>query len=841
MKPLFAIAGLCLLLAGVLAARAEDVTNANHSVVRFEVATGGTNFGSVEIELFDQEKPVTVRNFLRYVHTGGYSNLVLHRLEPNSYLQAGSVTVTNPGSQAAFRSHEPGLDFGFITNEYGVGPELSNEYGTITMARLTGMGQPNSASSQFIFNLTNNASLDTVEGGFTVFGRVVNTDGPRSGTNLFNYFSTLSDTNGIGHVDISPTEILNQLPVSANRAVPLIADLFTVNATILRGPQTPATNHSVVRLDVSTGGTHFGSIDLELFDQEKPVTTRNFLLYVYSDVYSNLVLNRLIPNFVVQAGNVRVPEPGSGGVFTTYTPGVNWGSITNEVSVGPELSNDFGTIAMAKIPGDPNSASSQFFFNLTNNPFLNTNEGGYTVFGRVVNSFDDRSGTNLLAYFNTFTRGHGVRYWNIFNPPDAFVDLAVSADRASPLYLDLFTVRAAVLQGSAMRDTNKPSVTVSVPATPPKVISRTTNSTFHFAGTASDNDAVVRVLFDGPLGRFVTEGSTNWMGEVPLVPGTNHLLVRSLDYFGNLSTGQERTVFYSVPRRIALHTLGKGKVTGITNGQVMEVGVTYPVTAKAAAGYYFTGWRGALLSNSRTAYFTLQDDTNVTVRFSQSFLGMDAGNYQGVFFPETNGPPESTGFLSIKLGNNGIYSGRLNPIGASYPIRGRFDNQALSIIRGQLGTNLLELVLAWDGEGTETYQGLYFTGHSRSFVSLWRAQTFGPTNPAPLAGNYTFQLSPPQATNNGVTDGYGFGTLAINTLGGLNFTANLADGTAFQQKAVLLRDNRFVFYNTVRKGDSVVGLGAFNTNSSFHSVVKWFGPRSGCCSAAVRRRKRPRV
>ena len=107
--------------------------------------------------------------------------------------------------------------------------------------------------------------------------------------------------------------------------------------------QTPDTNHTVIRFEVLTGGTNFGSLDIELFDQEKPETVRNFLLYVYSGGYSNLVLHRLVPNFVVQAGHVRVASPESTNIFASYLASTNFGRITNEYSVGPQLSNGFGT------------------------------------------------------------------------------------------------------------------------------------------------------------------------------------------------------------------------------------------------------------------------------------------------------------------------------------------------------------------------------------------------------------------------------------------------------------------------------------------------------------------
>src|SRR6185436_10821170 len=159
-----------------------------------------------------------------------------------------------------------------------------------------------------------------------------------------------------------------------------------------------------------------------------------------------------------------------------------------------------------------------------------------------------------------------------------------------------------------------------------------------------------------------------WMDDVPLVPGTNHILVRSVDYFGNVSTGAEMVVFYSVPRPLTLQIVGKGKVTGLADGQLLEVGVNYPVTAKPAKGYFFTGWRGTVSSPSPGIYFPMTTNGTLIARFSKNFLGMEPGNYQGVFAPSSNGPPESTGFISLKLTRNGIYSGRLNPVGASYAI-----------------------------------------------------------------------------------------------------------------------------------------------------------------------------
>src|SRR5439155_6233770 len=73
--------------------------------------------------------------------------------------------------------------------------------------------------------------------------------------------------------------------------------------------------------------------------------------------------------------------------------------ITNEFNSGRRLSNVYGTIAMAKRPDDPNSATSEWFFNLADNSTnLDSQNGGFTVFGRVV------GGTNLLNFFNRLNK-----------------------------------------------------------------------------------------------------------------------------------------------------------------------------------------------------------------------------------------------------------------------------------------------------------------------------------------------------------------------------------------------------------------------------------------------------
>lgn len=828
MKKLLLAISLVCFGAGPFVARAQEVTDPNHTVVRFEVFTGGTNFGRLDLELFDQEKPETVRNFLRYVYNNVYSNMVLYRLVTNFVLQAGHVSVTNPASQEVFNSYQRAVNYGPIVNEYSVGPTFSNVFGTIAMARIS--GQTNSASADWFLNLQDNPFLDTFEGGYTVFGRVVNTVDDHTGTNLLALFNLLSTTN-VSSSD--PIESFSNLPVSfSDGSAPRYADLFTVKATIIQGPGVQAPNHTIVRMNVVTEGTNFGKIDIELFDQEKPETVKNFLTYVYSGVYSNLVLHRLVPGSVLQAGRVQISNPSSASQFSTYTPGQNFGNIPNEYGVGPQLSNLYGTIAMARVPGQTNSASGEFYFNLTNNPSFDTQDGGFTVFGRVINSFDEHSGTNLLNYFNSLPRDTGVRVGITGNPFEVFSELPMAAFRTElitnnsmvltstvpPQYRDLFVAQAMIIQGSTFIDHVAPSVSLD-----DLTFVRTTNSTLHFSGSASDNMEVARVIYDTPLGRFVADGKSNWTADAMLTPGTNTISVRTVDYFGNISPAVERTVFYSLLKRVSLQMIGKGKVTGVTDGQILEVGAEYQATATPARGYYFNGWRGDGSSNDRTVTFVMKEDLNIVVRFSKTLLGLSTGKYEGFFIPTADGPPNRAGMLSVNLRANGLYSGSLKPVGASYGVRGLLDGTGRSLISGPLGTNVLLLDVELAAEGYEALVGYYSDQRFFSQFVLWHQQKFSRTNLPATAGTYTFTISPPLNADHGVTDGSGFGTMTVDAKGRIKIAGALADNIAIKEKTALLSRDNWPFYFSAKKSDSIFGMATFTSNT-FSADLKWFGP-----------------
>lgn len=121
--------------------------------------------------------------------------------------------------------------------------------------------------------------------------------------------------------------------------------------------------------------TSEGDIKIELFEKEAPISAQNFLAYANSGFYNGTIFHRVIDGFMVQGGGFTADMKQK----KTNPP------IKNESANG--LENKKYTLAMART-SVPDSATSQFFINTTDNDFLDRSQSrdgvGYAVFGRVV-------------------------------------------------------------------------------------------------------------------------------------------------------------------------------------------------------------------------------------------------------------------------------------------------------------------------------------------------------------------------------------------------------------------------------------------------------------------------
>jgi cyclophilin family peptidyl-prolyl cis-trans isomerase len=183
-------AAVWLLLASIAA------TSLGNAFVRldYNLTLNSRSRDTVFLELFD-DRALTRDNFLQYVNGNNYNGTIMHRLAQNFVIQGGGFYpfILNEPAPLNFSldpdaevdlDHNPLTPNPTIMNEYGNVPTRSNMRGTIAMARRG--GQPDSADSQWFVNLGNNTGLDSVDGGFTVFGRVLG-----DGMGLFDAFNTL--------------------------------------------------------------------------------------------------------------------------------------------------------------------------------------------------------------------------------------------------------------------------------------------------------------------------------------------------------------------------------------------------------------------------------------------------------------------------------------------------------------------------------------------------------------------------------------------------------------------------------------------------------------------------
>jgi cyclophilin family peptidyl-prolyl cis-trans isomerase len=160
----------------------------------------------------------------------------------------------------------------------------------------------------------------------------------------------------------------------------LMGVLATFYFTLSSNKDLETMKNSNVEKPIVVMKTSMGDIKIELYPDKAPISVQNFLQYVKSGHYDHTIFHRVIDNFMIQ-----------GGGFTANLSQKNTlAPIKNEAANG--LKNTRGTLAMARTQ-EVNSATAQFFINVSDNTFLNyksenPQEYGYCVFGKVIEGMD---------------------------------------------------------------------------------------------------------------------------------------------------------------------------------------------------------------------------------------------------------------------------------------------------------------------------------------------------------------------------------------------------------------------------------------------------------------------
>lgn len=169
--------------------------------------------------------------------------------------------------------------------------------------------------------------------------------------------------------------------------------LLDESAPSMNGPLSPdelQVSKAAITNDMNpraTITTNRGTIVLELFEDQMPVTVGNFTELAEKNFYDGTKFHRVIEGFMIQGGDPNTKTENE----LTYGTGGPGYTIQDEFVEGDVLTNTRGTIAMANT-GQPNSGGSQWFINLVNNTPLDFDKqplsSRHPVFGRVIEGMD---------------------------------------------------------------------------------------------------------------------------------------------------------------------------------------------------------------------------------------------------------------------------------------------------------------------------------------------------------------------------------------------------------------------------------------------------------------------
>lgn len=174
----------------------------------------------------------------------------------------------------------------------------------------------------------------------------------------------------------------------------------------------PDVSNPAVQFDVRIG-EETKEIHLALLSEFAPLTVANFIAYIEAGYFDDNLIHRSVPDFIIQGGAFKFTATQSIGDVPGFDP------IKNE----PGISNTRGTVAMAKLGGDPNSATSSWFINMANNALnLDAQNDGFTVFADVLgNGMNIADEVANLPIYNV----------SIELESDAFADMPLSAPNLS--------------------------------------------------------------------------------------------------------------------------------------------------------------------------------------------------------------------------------------------------------------------------------------------------------------------------------------------------------------------------------------------------------------------------
>jgi hypothetical protein len=367
---------------------------------------------------------------------------------------------------------------------------------------------------------------------------------------------------------------------------------------------------------------------------------------------------------------------------------------------------------------------------------------------------------------------------------------------------NLGTVTVSV--GRGPMDGVRPTVTITYPTSGTRV----PQGPLSITGTAWDNVQVTQVVYQvNSSGWLPVAGTANWQANPALAQRTNRLEVYSVDSSGNRSRTNTLSFIFVMTDRLAVETNGWGTVSPNLNGQILEVGLGYRMTAKPHPTNLFGGWSlgGTLISTQAVLSFIMQSNMVLVANFVPNPFVSLQGTYKGLFYPgslDTNAPLEATvtnsGFFTLALNRQGQASGKLLLAGRTYTFR-RLPFSLQLEAHGQVNRRApldpLQFNLTLDPNNGGVLSGQVFATDWQSRLRaypVWSATNW--------TGRATFLLFGDALSLTSVPPGDGAGIITVDHRGGVRLAGRLPEGTVISRGSALLREGRCPIYVPLQGG-----------------------------------------
>ena len=309
--------------------------------LRNKQAVIDTSQGTIVLDLLGDAAPNHVAHFITRAREHAYDGTVFHRVIPMGIVQGGDPLSKDPAQAAKYGTG------GLGTLRFEGNPEKHTR-GAVSAVLVP--GQRDSAGNQFFICVTDQPALD---GQYTVFARVAD------GINVAQKISTVPSSGGI------PAERVVIRTVTIRDRPADTPEPFTTESVEELGK-----HHAIIE-------TSLGNIEIEFLPDRAPNHVRQFLRLATLGVYDGTTFHRVVPGFVVQGGYMPTRrEPLEERQERAVRP------LQPEFTDTP---HERGIVSMARISGEPASATTSFFIVLAKAERL---DGQYSVFGRVVSGMD---------------------------------------------------------------------------------------------------------------------------------------------------------------------------------------------------------------------------------------------------------------------------------------------------------------------------------------------------------------------------------------------------------------------------------------------------------------------